>query len=115
MTGPTCPICAAPSVVVNIPGKGPRTFAWCGQEHCFRILAMDGFDHMIRKLNEGPVEECVRLQTVIRRLLAGMKDARYWSRTIVANELQGGCIPNPEAAITALEKAAMECGLEIPS
>lgn len=113
-----CPICGKAGMMFkpsSEPDKPGRPAGWCGSTSCFEILAMDGFRAIIARLNEGPNEELLRLQTVVRRLLAGIKDARHWCRVAIDTESSGPMIiTNPRAAIASLEKAALECGLEIP-
>jgi len=110
---PPCPICGNPGMMVKPFNKPQKPAGWCGKTECYEVLAMDGFRAIIARLNEGPSEELLRLQTVVRRLLAGMKDAKYWCSGS-KGEVEPWRDPRPEAAIMALQKAAKECGLEIP-
>lgn len=93
-----CAYCKAPSMFNGI--------AWCGRQHCSTLILMQGLGHLIHRAEISSADEMTKLRDVIRRLLVGMKDAKFW-----CSAEQG---LNPEAATKALEKAAKECGLEIP-
>lgn len=84
----------------SVSAEAPRV---CMEEVCYRRVMMYLVLGVHGMLTSQRTDETERLRNVVRRLLVGMKDARF-------HALAG----SGEMVINAIEKAATECGVAVP-